>query len=87
MWGLYKVRFVVCPDVVIFMSIAFTKKMQKITFRQRIRYWFDNTMSKGAVSLLLWLAVASALLIVGASLLVKFGLKPEWAEGGAPGHV
>lgn len=69
------------------MSIAFTKKMQKITFRQRIRYWFDNTMSKGAVSLLLWLAVASALLIVGASLLVKFGLKPEWAEGQDFAHI
>jgi voltage-gated potassium channel Kch len=32
--------------------------------RTRLRYWFDNTMSKGTGSLIGWLAVVSALLIV-----------------------
>ncbi|MFC4592069.1 CASTOR/POLLUX-related putative ion channel [Sphaerisporangium corydalis] len=31
--------------------------------RERLRYWFDNTMSKGTPALIGWLAVASALLI------------------------
>ncbi|WP_157251359.1 CASTOR/POLLUX-related putative ion channel [Nonomuraea typhae] len=37
--------------------------------RERLRYWFDNTMSKGTPALIGWLAVASALLIVVATVL------------------
>jgi voltage-gated potassium channel Kch len=32
--------------------------------RTRLRYWFDNTMSRGTVSLIGWLAVVTLLLIV-----------------------
>ncbi|MEU6999866.1 potassium transporter TrkA [Nonomuraea sp. NPDC046570] len=31
--------------------------------RERLRYWFDNTMSKGTPALIGWLAVASAVLV------------------------
>src|SRR5258705_13191665 len=37
---------------------------RKVGFRQRARYWFDNTMSRGTVGLIGWLAIASAVLIV-----------------------
>jgi ion channel POLLUX/CASTOR len=33
------------------------------TMRERMRYWFDNTMSRGTPALIGWLAVASALLV------------------------
>lgn len=61
--------------------------MARATFRQRARYWFDNTMSKGTASLVGWLAVASVALV-----LVVTGLtlwlapeEPDGAEG--PGQV
>jgi ion channel POLLUX/CASTOR len=38
--------------------------VSKVTFRERARYWFDNTMSKGTASLIGWLAVVSVGLIV-----------------------
>jgi voltage-gated potassium channel Kch len=41
---------------------------RKHRIRTRLRYWFDNTMSKGTVSLIGWLAVASAVLIVTVTL-------------------
>ncbi|WP_308250020.1 CASTOR/POLLUX-related putative ion channel [Sphaerisporangium fuscum] len=37
--------------------------------RDRLRYWFDNTMSKGTPALIGWLAVASTALIVFVTLL------------------
>jgi ion channel POLLUX/CASTOR len=37
---------------------------RKLGFRQRARYWFDNTMSRGTIGLIGWLAIASAVLIV-----------------------
>jgi len=49
--------------------------MKRITYSHRIRYWFDNTMSKGPVAMIGLLFVLSALLIVVISLLVTlFGL-------------
>lgn len=37
--------------------------MSRLGWRERLRYWFDNTMSKGAVALIGWLAIASAALV------------------------
>jgi voltage-gated potassium channel Kch len=51
--------------------------------RTRLRYWFDNTMSKGTVSLIGWLALVSAILIV----VVTIGLEavsPPDANGQQP---
>ncbi|WP_433509672.1 CASTOR/POLLUX-related putative ion channel [Nonomuraea sp. CA-143628] len=61
--------------------------MARVTFRERARYWFDNTMSKGTASLIGWLAVVSVGLIVVVAGLTLW-LAPEEPEGvGGAGHV
>jgi ion channel POLLUX/CASTOR len=37
---------------------------RKAPLRRRLRYWFDNTMSKGTISLIGWLAFVSVVMIV-----------------------
>ncbi|GAA3644046.1 lipoprotein [Nonomuraea antimicrobica] len=54
--------------------------MSKITFRERARYWFDNTMSRGTASLIGWLAVVSAAMIVVVTVLTLW-LAPNEPEG------
>lgn len=52
--------------------------MRKISPRQRLRYWFDNSLSRGTASLIGWLAMISlAMVLVSAVFLVATGLKPE----------
>ncbi len=46
--------------------------MKKVTLVARLRYAFDNTMSRGAVGLILWLAALSAALVIGVSLVISF---------------
>ena len=61
--------------------------MARVTFRERARYWFDNTMSKGSASLIGWLAVVSVGLISVVAGLTLW-LAPEEPEGvGGPGQV
>ncbi len=36
----------------------------KYTFKQKLRYYFDNTLSKGTSSIIMWLAVLSLLIII-----------------------
>lgn len=49
--------------------------MKNITFSDRLRYWFDNTMSKGPVAMIGLLFAMSALLIIFVSALITlFGL-------------
>lgn len=55
--------------------------MSKVTFRERVRYWFDNTMSKGTASLIGWLAVASVGLVVVVTTLTL------WLAPGEPDGV
>src|SRR5262245_46963622 len=45
---------------------------RKIGFRARLRYWFDNTMSRGIVSLIGWLAAISVALIVVTAIALRF---------------
>ena len=45
---------------------------RKITFRPRLRYWFDNTMSRGVVSLIGWLAAISVVLIALTAVALRF---------------
>jgi hypothetical protein len=55
-----------------------------ITFRRRIRYWFDRTMSRGTPALVGWLAVASlAVVVIGGVLawLVELLVHPGSSEG------
>jgi voltage-gated potassium channel Kch len=49
----------------------------KVPLRERIRYAFDNTLSHGTAALIAWLALASAVLVLVASLFV-------WLLGAAP---
>ncbi len=44
--------------------------MQKPLLRERLRYAFDNTMSKGTSALILWLAIISALIIAAIAFIV-----------------
>ena len=51
--------------------------MAAVTLRQRLRYWFDNTMSKGTIALVGWLAVASGVVVlVGGGLVWGFDSNP-----------
>jgi voltage-gated potassium channel Kch len=59
----------------------------KVRLRVRARYWFDNTMSRGVVSLIVWLGVATLGLIA----IVTVGLvvvEPSTNDGGlSPLHL
>ncbi len=58
--------------------------MRKITFWQRLRYHFDNSLSGGTASLIGWLGLISlALVLIATTVLVLTGLKPE-AEAPEP---
>ena len=52
--------------------------MRIISFKDRIRYHFDNIMSKGPIALIGWLFIVSAILIVIIStIVVALGIGPE----------
>ncbi|HEX9988147.1 MAG TPA: NAD-binding protein [Chloroflexia bacterium] len=51
--------------------------MRKITFGQKLRYGFDNTMSKGTPALLAWLGALSLLLVLVVSLVVATIAPPD----------
>lgn len=56
--------------------------MKTFTLRQRLRYAFDNTLSKGTPALIAWLAVLTiAFLALTAVLLVLFGAVPPGENG------
>jgi len=56
--------------------------MSQFTLRQRLRYAFDNTLSRGTPALIAWLAIASVVFIaVAAVLLVVTGSAPEGENG------
>lgn len=46
--------------------------MRKISFMDRLRYAFDNTMSKGTGALIAWLGIISLLFILGMAALAYF---------------
>jgi ion channel POLLUX/CASTOR len=56
---------------------------RKARMRTRLRYWFDNTMSRGTPSLIGWLAIASVALIVTITLALAF-VAPVDAAGQGP---
>ncbi|HZE41214.1 MAG TPA: hypothetical protein VE172_20635 [Stackebrandtia sp.] len=60
--------------------------MPKPTFRQRVRYWFDNTMSKGTKALIGWLSVITVVLVVlGAGLTVIAKMISPTSKGAEQG--
>ncbi len=51
--------------------------MRQFTLRQRFGYWFDNTMARGPIALIGWLALLSAALIFVFSMVVWVIAAPE----------
>lgn len=60
--------------------------MRKITRADRIRYWFDNTMTRGPLALIAWLFALSALIILVLSLFLRVThIAPAAEDGSRPG--
>src|SRR4051794_16811595 len=58
------------------------------TLRQKLRYRFDNTMSRGTPALVGWLAVVTILLVLLFTLLTLiFGIAPKDENGNRPGLI
>jgi len=56
--------------------------MTKIKLSQKLRYRFDNTMSRGTGALIIWLAILTFLMIIIATCIVSlFKIIPETEEG------
>lgn len=54
--------------------------MTKITLKQRLRYWFDNSLSRGTASLIAWLAIITLAMVLTASTILfftKLGPEPD----------
>ncbi len=61
--------------------------MKRITLADRLRYRFDNTISRGTVALIGWLFVVIVALVLAGSLFVyATGIAPE-VEGRQPGFL
>jgi voltage-gated potassium channel Kch len=58
--------------------------MRKITLGQRLRYRFDNVMSKGAPALIGWLAILSVAVVAVVALLVTIGGMAPVPDKGPP---
>jgi voltage-gated potassium channel Kch len=61
--------------------------MRNITFMERLRYAFDNTMSRGVIALIGWLAVVSVVLIFIASIAVSLSGNVPVHDDGRPFNV
>ncbi|MGC4955131.1 CASTOR/POLLUX-related putative ion channel [Actinomadura citrea] len=62
--------------------------MTRVTRRDRVRYWFDRTMSKGTPALIGWLGLASgALVLVVATAAVVIAPADSRSNGHWPGMV
>lgn len=58
--------------------------MRKITFGEKIRYWFDNYMASGTLALISGLGIISLAVILIAASLISLGgryLAPEGSDG------
>jgi ion channel POLLUX/CASTOR len=56
-------------------------RMTNFSWRERLRYAFDNTLARGTVALVGWLAVVSVVAIaLAGAVIAVFGVKPEGGE-------
>ena len=61
--------------------------MKRVTLRERLRYAFENTMSRGAIALIGWLALFSLLVIVvAAALMALLRVAPDGGDPIAIGY-
>jgi voltage-gated potassium channel Kch len=59
--------------------------MRKATFRERLRYAFDKSLSGGTISLIGWLGLASLLIVLAVTvILLVTGIAPEASDGQDP---
>jgi ion channel POLLUX/CASTOR len=58
--------------------------MRRVTAKDRFRYFFDNTMSRGPVAMIAWLGLVSFVMVLGASLIVVLFQIP-YTDNEAPG--
>jgi len=66
-------------------SFEVHQAMRKITFSDRLRYRFDNTLSGGVGPLIGWLALASSFLIAAAAIIViAADIAPAGEDGSKP---
>nr|BFE30453.1 lipoprotein [Actinomadura rugatobispora] len=69
-------------------SVRGRSGLARISLRDRMRYWFDNTMSRGTPALIGWLGLASgALILVVATLAVVLAPGDSEQNGRWPGVV
>ncbi|MEW2355518.1 potassium transporter TrkA [Spirillospora sp. NPDC029432] len=62
--------------------------MARVSRRERVRYWFDNTMAKGTPALIGWLGLASGALILVVTVLAALLAPGDTARNGSwPGVV
>ncbi|PZG44469.1 potassium transporter TrkA [Spongiactinospora gelatinilytica] len=61
--------------------------MARATRQERLKYWFDNTMSKGTVALIGWLAAVSTAVIVLVSVLTIWLTPREAADNNGLGGM
>lgn len=54
--------------------------MTEFSLKQKLRYWFDNTMSKGTIALIGWLGIISTIMILIISVIVLV-ITPEKMDG------
>ena len=55
--------------------------MKNITSKDRLRYKFDNLMSRGTIALISWLGILSLLIVIVAAIIISFsGAAPEGSE-------
>ena len=59
--------------------------MQNVTWREKFRYWFDNTMARGPIAMMGWLFLLSAAIIVFIAFVVWItGVSASGMEDGKP---
>lgn len=58
--------------------------MKRITFADRLRYQFDNTMSRGTIALIGWLFIVAVVMIVVTSVVVIIAGLTPLTEDGSP---
>lgn len=57
--------------------------MREVTLKDRLRYAFDNSLSRGPIALIGWLALISlAIVLIAAFILIVTGIAPEGTESG-----
>ncbi len=60
--------------------------MRQSTWSERLRYGFDNTMSRGTIALVGWLLLGTAILVlVGSLTMLVLGIGPHDADGNRQG--